>query len=89
VLKQNIAIALENLVEHNPGVRPAHQFCQFALALLDWGTQEGLRRAEWGFYASRAAKSKSLWPGECDEKIQDRWENRRHIFVALSAPLCG
>jgi len=35
VLKEHVAIAFENLVEHNPGVRAAHQFCQFALALLE------------------------------------------------------
>jgi hypothetical protein len=30
-----------------------------------------------------------MWPAERDEKIQDRCENRRHIFVILGAPLCG
>jgi hypothetical protein len=34
--KDNIPIAFEHLVEHNAGVMPAHQFCQFAFALLDW-----------------------------------------------------
>ena len=26
----------------------------------------------------------AMWPGECDEKIQDRWENRRHILLPLA-----
>jgi hypothetical protein len=25
-----------------------------------------------------------MWPGERDEKIQHRWENRRHILVPLA-----
>jgi hypothetical protein len=25
-----------------------------------------------------------MWPGERDEKIQDRWENRRHILLPLA-----
>jgi hypothetical protein len=25
-----------------------------------------------------------MWPGECDEKIQDRWENRVHILLPLA-----
>ncbi len=40
MLKEDDAIALENLVKHNAGVRPAHQFCQFALALFDWHTPQ-------------------------------------------------
>ena len=26
----------------------------------------------------------AMWPGERDEKIQDRWENRRHILLPLA-----
>ena len=35
MLKEDVAIAFENLVEDNAGVRPAYQLCQFALALLE------------------------------------------------------
>ena len=40
MLKEDVAIALKDLVEHNAGVWPAHQFCQFALALLDGRTPQ-------------------------------------------------
>jgi hypothetical protein len=26
----------------------------------------------------------AMWPGESDEKIQDRWEKRRHILSHLA-----
>jgi hypothetical protein len=38
--KENVAVTFENLIEHNAGVRPANQFCQSALALLDWHTAQ-------------------------------------------------
>jgi hypothetical protein len=25
-----------------------------------------------------------MWPGECHEKTQDRWENRRHVLLPLA-----
>jgi hypothetical protein len=38
--KENVAVAFENLVEDNSRMLAAHQFCQLALALLDWSTPQ-------------------------------------------------
>src|SRR5690349_11595997 len=40
VFKENVPVAFKDFVKHNAGVRPAHQFCQLALALLDGHTPQ-------------------------------------------------